>query len=66
MCAQTMSYQTSEDNIYSVGTLITAREAPTVTLKITSYYQRIYYCSIEGNDTGKVKVYFERELIAPN
>jgi len=60
-----MSYQTNEDNIYTVGTLITAKEAPAVKLEITKYYQRIYYCSIVGNETGKVKPYFERELIAP-
>jgi hypothetical protein len=60
-----MSYQTNEDNVYAVGTFITAKEAPAVELKITKYYQRIYYCSIVGNDTAKQKVYFERELVTP-
>ena len=60
-----MSYQTNEDNIYAVGTFITAREAPTIRLQITKYYQRIYYCCIVGNETAKQKAYFERELIAP-
>ncbi|HEU5289895.1 MAG TPA: hypothetical protein VFU05_04575 [Cyclobacteriaceae bacterium] len=60
-----MSYQTNEDNIYAVGTFITAKEAPTVQLKIANYYQRLYYCSIVGNETAKLKVYFERELVTP-
>lgn len=60
-----MSYQTNEDNIYAVGTFITAREAPAVKLEITKYYQRIYYCSVVGNETAKLKAYFERELVAP-
>jgi hypothetical protein len=60
-----MSYQTNEDNIYAVGTFITAKEAPTVKLKITSYYQRIYYCSLAGDHTSKLKAYFEREFLTP-
>jgi hypothetical protein len=60
-----MSYHTNDDNIYSVGTIITAKDAPTVKLEITKYYQRIYYCAIVGNETAKQKVYFEKELIAP-
>lgn len=61
-----MSYQTNEDNIYPVGTRIAAKESPTVKLRVTKYYQRIYYCSVEGQDSAKQKVYFEKELIAPN
>ncbi|HEY0654377.1 MAG TPA: hypothetical protein VGD65_14655 [Chryseosolibacter sp.] len=60
-----MSYQTNEDNIYAVGTFITAKEAPAVRLEITRYYQRIYYCSVVGSEAAKRKVYFERELVAP-
>jgi hypothetical protein len=60
-----MSYQTNEDNIYAVGTFITAKEAPAVNLQITRYYQRIYYCSVVGNEGGKLKAYFERELVMP-
>lgn len=60
-----MSYQANEDNIYAVGTLVRAKAAPSVELKITSYYQRIYYCSVVGSDSAKLKVYFERELVAP-
>ena len=60
-----MSYQAKEDNIYAVGTFITAKEAPVVTLEIPRYYQRIYYCSIVDNDTDKLKAYLGRELIAP-
>jgi hypothetical protein len=60
-----MSYQTNDDNVYSVGTIITAKEAPTIKLEIKRYIQRIYYCSIVGEESVKQKVYFERELIAP-
>lgn len=60
-----MGFQTNEDNAYEVGSFINAIEAPTVKLQITRYYQRIYYCSVVGNDAAKLKVYFERELIAP-
>ncbi len=60
-----MSYQTNEDNIYAVGSFINAKEAPTIKLQIARYYQRIYYCSVVGADTAKLKAYFERELIAP-
>ena len=60
-----MSYQTNEDNVYPVGTFITAKEAPAVKLEITNYYQRIYYCSVVGEPGAKQRVYFERELIAP-
>ncbi len=60
-----MSYHTNEDNIYAVGTIIAAKEAPTVLLEITKYYQRIYYCSVAGDKGANQKVYFERELIAP-
>jgi hypothetical protein len=65
LCA-IMSYHTNEDNIYAVGTMITAREAPAIKLEIMKYYQRIYYCSIVGNETAKQKAYFERELVVPS
>lgn len=60
-----MSYQQNEDNIYPVGTIIHAKEAPTVTLVIKKYYARTYYCAVAGSESAKQKVYFERELIAP-
>jgi hypothetical protein len=60
-----MPYQNNEDNIYQVGTLIFARESPTVRLEIKKYRQRIYYCAIVGDESAKQKAYFERELIAP-
>jgi hypothetical protein len=61
-----MSYQTKEDNIYQVGTIVHAKEAPAIKLQVTSYCQRIYYCSIVGSEASKPKAYFERELIAPH
>jgi hypothetical protein len=60
-----MSYHTNEDNIYAVGAIVSAKEAPTIKLEIAKYYQRIYYCALVGNDAAKQRVYFERELIMP-
>jgi hypothetical protein len=60
-----MSYHTNEDNIYAVGSIVAAKEAPTIKLEIATYYQRIYYCSLVDNDAAKQRVYFERELIMP-
>ncbi|HYC87529.1 MAG TPA: hypothetical protein VEB86_19985 [Chryseosolibacter sp.] len=60
-----MSYHTNEDNIYPVGSMITAKDAPAIQLEIKKYYQRIYYCSVVGSDDAKRKAYFEKELIAP-
>jgi hypothetical protein len=42
-----------------------AKEAPTLKLEIKKYYQRIYYCSIIGDEASKQKAYFERDLITP-
>jgi hypothetical protein len=60
-----MSYQTKADNIFPEGTLITAKENPSLNLKIMKYNQRIYYCAIVGDESKKPLVYFERELIPP-
>lgn len=60
-----MPYQNNDDNIYPVGTIIRATEAPTVRLEIRKYLQRIYYCVVPGDQSGAQKAYFERELIPP-
>ena len=60
-----MSYLNNDDNIYKVGTFIQAKEAPFVRLEIKKYSHRVYYCAVVGNEAAKQKVYFERELIAP-
>lgn len=60
-----MSYHTNSDNIYPEGTLIKANENPGLQLRIMKYYQRIYYCAVVDDPTQKQRVYFERELIAP-
>ncbi len=61
-----MSQQASSDNIYPVGSLITALENPALQLKIVKYYQRIYYCEVDGNQSLKQLAYYERELMPPN
>lgn len=60
-----MSYRTNSDNIYPEGILISAKENPSLSLKIMKYYQRIYYCAVVGEETRKQLAYFERELIPP-
>ena len=60
-----MSFKTNSDNIYPVGSNISAKAAPEIKLLIRKYYQRIYYCCIQGNEQGKQLVYFERELNPP-
>ena len=61
-----MSYQTNTDNIYPEGILITAKENPSLQLKIINYKQRIYYCAVVGDEERKQLAYFERELIPPS
>lgn len=61
-----MSYRTNTDNIYPEGSLITAKEAPSVQLKIVAYNQRIYYCAVVGDEGRKQLTYYERELIRPS
>lgn len=61
-----MHYLADTDNIYPEGSFITAKEAPSVQLKIVAYKQRIYYCAVVGNEGGKQLAYFERELVAPS
>ena len=53
------------DNRYQEGTIISARVSPSVKLKITRYYQRIYYCALVSEPNHKQFAYFERELIPP-
>lgn len=54
----------NNDNIYPVGTFITAKDSPARKLLITGYKQRIYYCAVVEQPDKKF-VYFERELIQP-
>lgn len=60
-----MSYIDHTDNIYPVGTFITAKSAPEIKLKIVKYFNRIYYCEITSDTTASPLAFFERELIAP-
>jgi hypothetical protein len=60
-----MSFQNNQDNVYQVGTIIFAKEDPTIKLEIMKYRSRIYYCDVVGNEQAKQRAYFERELISP-
>lgn len=55
----------NSDNIYAEGILITAKNNPSLGLKIMTYNQRIYYCAVVGDEEGRQLAYYERELIAP-
>ena len=56
----------NNDNIYPEGIMVTTKVNPSVTLVITKYMQRIYYCTVVGEENGKQRAYFERELIPVN
>lgn len=63
---KTMSYQTNTDNIYPEGSFITAKEAPSVQLKIVPCKQRIYYRAVVGDEGRRQLACFERELVLPS
>lgn len=60
-----MSYRPNNDNVYTIGTLVYARENPEQQLVIKQYNQRIYYCSRVSKPMEKDLAYFEREIIPP-
>jgi hypothetical protein len=60
-----MSYIPNDENIYKEGSTVSAKTAPGIKLVIMKYYQRIYYCAVEGSPELKPLAYFERELVAP-
>lgn len=60
-----MSYLTNNDNIYTLGTVITAKARPQVKLIIRKYYHRTYFCEVMDDLTQKHLEYFEKELIPP-
>jgi len=56
-----MKIRSNTDNIYSEGSLVTARDHSECQLVIESYRQKIYYCQVVGYPLKK-SVYFEREI----
>ncbi|MEX1239193.1 MAG: hypothetical protein WEB30_05735 [Cyclobacteriaceae bacterium] len=61
-----MAYNTNNDNIYTLGTVIAAKSKPDVKLIIRKYYHRTYYCDVMDDLTQKPMEYFEKELIPPS
>jgi hypothetical protein len=59
-----MRDRNQKDNIYKEGSTITAKDNPELKLVINRYCQRIYYCSVIGDEKRQF-AYFERNLIAP-
>lgn len=60
-----MRREINDDNLYPEGTVISAKVNPSLQLVITSYRQRIYYCSAVDHPEQKGFAYFERELVRP-
>lgn len=60
-----MRTQTNTDNIFDLGTHVSAKAIPTVKLVIVKYYQRIYYCAELNDPSSKHLAYFENELNPP-
>jgi hypothetical protein len=54
------------DNVYKIGTFISAKEKPETQLVINQYLKRIYYCEAVGDPSHKLLAYFERQLIPPS
>jgi hypothetical protein len=57
-----MSHHTSTDNIFALGTPVSAKALPGLKLIIVKYYQRIYYCAEIDNPSKKHLAYFENEI----
>lgn len=57
-----MSYHTNNDNIFDLGTHVSAKALPALKLIIVKYYQRIYYCAEIDNPSKKHLAYFENEI----
>jgi hypothetical protein len=55
----------TDDNIYPIGTPITAKNNPTLKLVIYQYLYRIYYCAVANDPDHAHLAYFEHELIPP-
>jgi hypothetical protein len=53
------------DNIYKVGTHITAKDSPRVKLVIKKYIHRSYHCAIEDDTSRNYLRYLECDLIPP-
>ena len=50
-------------NKYNPGDVVYAKANPDVKLVIRRYVDRVYYCKVDTNPSGKEQVYFERELV---
>jgi hypothetical protein len=59
-----MPERTNDDNLYKVGTIITARANPDLKLIIKGYKQHIYYCVAKDDFKSNDFAYFENELIS--
>lgn len=57
-----MSYHTSTDNIFDLGTQVSSKALPDLKLIIVKYYQRIYYCADIDNPSKKHLAFFENEI----
>jgi hypothetical protein len=61
-----MSYNSNNDNLYNVGSIITAKANPELKLMIMRYYHRTYYCADVKQPHEQHLCYFEKDLISPS
>ena len=52
------------ENIFPEGSVVYAKEVPTLKLVVRRYVDHIYYCTIPEDPSHKDLVYYERELTA--
>ena len=52
------------DNIFKIGTSVTAKGDPSVNLVIKKYIHRSYFCTVADDDSRNYRRYLEKDLIA--
>ncbi len=52
-----------DDNLYPEGSLIFAKDRPTIPMVIRRYIGRIYYCRNQRDSAESERSYFEHELL---
>lgn len=54
-----------DNAVYKPGTILFAKDHPSIQLRVIKYLQRIYYCERVGNEEVRQLAYFHRELFIP-
>lgn len=59
-----MHIDDDHDNLYAEGTIVRLKADPGITLLITKYQQRVYFCQSVKEPKDKLTPYFGHELLA--